>query len=227
MSDQSTLISQILKYINNKDLNIGDKLPSTLDLSKLFNVTPSKIRTALISLSSLGIIDIRPRAGSYLKALDSDVVSKMFSIFLTQGIDRNQSSVLNAYDFKTMIDTEIFQRACQYRSDDDLIKMKFILDKQKKEITSHENFILVDEEFHSFVATVSRNPLFSMMLELLQAMIRSDRMENDSLDLSTRNEIFKDHEKLFNAIKLQNKDSVIEVAKKHGDRRKLQLIKNL
>ena len=56
---QSDQVVEVLKeYIQQEDIQIGDRLPPELTMAKMLNVSRSTIREAIRTLSVLGIIEI-------------------------------------------------------------------------------------------------------------------------------------------------------------------------
>ena len=123
-----------------------------------------------------------------------------------------------------MVDSEIFPAAAKIRTEVELYQLSLILKKQQEAIDNLEGFIFCDEELHGYVAKITRNPLFVLLIEILQAMLRPDRIKNENYSLETRKEVLKDHEQLFQAIKDQDINLAREMARKHSNRRKIEIL---
>ncbi|MGC9064586.1 MAG: GntR family transcriptional regulator, partial [bacterium] len=71
--------SQIKEAILNRELQSGMKL--TIDLlSKMFNVSPTPIKEALVALEREGLIENKPRRGAFVTTLTLRDIEEIYSI---------------------------------------------------------------------------------------------------------------------------------------------------
>lgn len=71
---QNRIIERLLELIKEDQLEPGDKIPSEVALARRFGVSRSSIREAISQLQTRGVLEVRPRSGSYLRALTDDPV---------------------------------------------------------------------------------------------------------------------------------------------------------
>lgn len=65
------VVSEILKYIKNNNLQKGDKLPTEKELTELLQVSRTSVREALKILKANNIVNIIHGSGIYVNTLDS------------------------------------------------------------------------------------------------------------------------------------------------------------
>lgn len=86
------LATQNMKdYIHQNGLQAGDRLPSERRLCELLHVSRKTLRKVLADYERNRLIDRRGQAGTYLKALPSDLVAESNG---SEGIQRNMVSVM-------------------------------------------------------------------------------------------------------------------------------------
>ena len=57
---------KLLKYIQDKPVLSGEKIPNEFELSELFSVSRNTIREAVKILASKGVLDVRQGAGTFV-----------------------------------------------------------------------------------------------------------------------------------------------------------------
>ena len=67
------VVKQIFDSFKNNELKPGDKLPSEMELSKIFNVSRGTIREAMKYLENFGFISINPGSGTYINKTGFDL----------------------------------------------------------------------------------------------------------------------------------------------------------
>ena len=121
---QQSIISKLRDYIEYKNLEPGDKLPSERMLSERFEVSRSNIREAIQKLEFYGILKSRPQSGTFIANIGRVAMSGMLEDILR----------LEDPDFKSLVETRILlelktvKLAALRRTDEDLEKLKQALD---------------------------------------------------------------------------------------------------
>jgi DNA-binding FadR family transcriptional regulator len=68
--------NQVRNYLLEKGYKPGDRVEAEISLAKRFFVSRYKIRTALSTLTELGILERTPRRGTIVKSFDADSLSE-------------------------------------------------------------------------------------------------------------------------------------------------------
>jgi GntR family transcriptional repressor for pyruvate dehydrogenase complex len=209
----NTVALKLIQYIVDKNLPVGTKLPSIRELATLWDSNPSQVRTGLITLSALGIIDMHPRAGSFVKQLSSGDLDMLFVLFFRLGMLGKQEDVINLYSIKAMLDQEVFINAIKYRTNNDLYELEQNLARQEACIGDCAAFIETDEQFHVLLAKISRNSFVVFLLEAIQGMLRPYRNKNFTPAICR--ESWESHMVVFSAIESQNESDAEKIAVLH------------
>lgn len=204
---------KLIQYIVDNELAAGSRLPSIRELAALWDCNQSQIRTGLITLSALGIIDMHPRAGSFVKKLDASDIDTLFVLVFRLGMLGKDVETLNVYAVKTLLDKEIIQNAIHYRTDDDLFQLEENLARQATSIEDCDAFVAADEEFHLLMARITRNPVITFLLEAIQVMLRPYRHKSLSADICR--ESCRSHREIYEAIKKRDEVEGEKLAVQH------------
>lgn len=213
----NTAAYNLVQYIATNDLQIGAKLPSIRELATLLNCNKSQVRTGLITLSALGVIDMHPRAGAFVKRLAPGDLDTLFLLFFRFGMPGEQSDIINIYSVKTILDKEIFINAAKYRTESDIYKLEQNLARQALHLKDNAAYVDTDEEFHRQLAQIIRNPLLSFFQDSILVMLRPYRIKN--LTAEGNEESYGSHVAIFEAIKDQNLAEAERLATQHTMRR--------
>ena len=215
----------LMRYISAHELHQGSKLPSIRELADEWNTTPSVVRSALIKASMLGLIEMRPRSGSYVRAIDFSYIISWFALLFETTLLLKHPNLLDLYDLKTVLEAGMFHTAAQTRTPEDVFTLKkILLELSEKDHTKDRvEIVALDEQFHLTVARMTRNPLYEALLSAIQAMLREERLSQDFYEQHF-NEQTEDHRRLFEAVRDGAAEEAEAVAKKHSERRKESLL---
>ena len=217
-----TIALKLMEYIVDKGLAAGTRLPSIRELASLWDCNASQVRTGLISLTALGIIDMHPRAGSFVRQLAPDDLDRLFVLFFRLGMFGRQTDTINLYAIKALLDRETFLNAVKYRTDTDLLELEENLARQALALEDGKAFVDADEGFHLRLARIIRNPLVVFLLEAVQGMLRPYRYENFGPEICK--ESYQGHLKIFRAIKTQDEVDAEKIAVLHTQPRLKRLL---
>lgn len=221
VSQEDSLLQELIKHISKHGLSVGDKLPSIRTLAESFGCTQSQVRSTLLRAEALGLITIHPRSGCYVKSLSLGSMLQTFCLIFGS-IGTDQMSLVELYDVKTALETAIVKDVALIRTESELLNMKNIIQQQEKAI-SKEEMISLDEKFHLYLATVSRNTFFYSLLSVILSMLHEARMGFNDYT-SNYDEVIADHKQIYEAVKAKDENKAYEFARVHANRRKNRLL---
>lgn len=128
--------------------------PGTLIQEKLladeFNVSRTPIREAILKLEQIGLIEVRPRIGTYVSQIDL-------------------ASVKYAYEIKKNLEAFAAELAAKRAETEQIEELFEILARFEKYdiVVDYKECIKDDQRFHKIVRDAAKNPLLSEILEVL------------------------------------------------------------
>ena len=146
----NTHIFDILKErIINLELKPGDPIQEK-ELVEEFGVSRTPVREALIKLSQIGLIETRPRVGTFVTQIDL-------------------KSVKNAYEVKKNLEGLAAELAAKRASEDEIGELFEIIDRFSGYdiVEDYKLCINDDQRFHQIVRQASNN---EMLIEILDQL---------------------------------------------------------
>lgn len=164
---------RLVELMRNGDFKAGDKLPTEQNLMAMFGVGRSSVRAAIQSLVALGIIELRPGLGSFVRPLSIDDV-----ISLVQGaVQLDYSTALHLHEVRAMLETTAARLAAQRRTPGDLEEMRRQIDRYNVELDAGnlEGSIEADISFHRALVASAKNPVLISLLDSISDVLRDHR----------------------------------------------------
>lgn len=196
------IVEQIKDMISRGELEPGQKLPSEREMSESMGVSRASVREALTALEALGILDIRPGEGTFVKQTN---ISEIFEpLALVLAVERTPGAQL--MEVRRVLETESAALAAMRASEANLTKIGENLDKMKN-ASSIQQAVEYDLKFHFAIAEATQNTILLRIMntvaDLMHHTFRSDR---EKLYASPNNgkQILSEHTAIYTAIKNRN-----------------------
>lgn len=149
MQYKDKIFEEIKRRIIDMEYKPGDII-NEKELIDEFNVSRTPIREAILKLSQIGLIDIKPRVGTFVSQIDI-------------------SQVKYAYEIKKNLEGLAAELASTRATDKEIKELFTIIERFKNYdiVNDYKECIKDDQLFHKIVRTSSRNPLLIEMLDEL------------------------------------------------------------
>ena len=184
---------ELMKYILQKPVKPGQKIPNEFELAEKFGVGRSTIREAVKGLVSRGILEVRRGSGTSLSKTNSLVEDPLgFG-----KIEDKYELALQLFEVRLMIEPEIAAIACKNASDEDLVHLKKLCDETEELYLGGHNHIKKDIEFHTFIAKCSKNQVVEILLPVIHTAVLTFANVTHRL---LRDETIRTHRAINNAI---------------------------
>jgi len=189
---------RIKDYIQENQLNPGDRLPTEKELSEMFGVSRTPVREALSVLEASGLTISKQGGGSMIQ--EASLTNVMEE---TQFEFVDAQEVLNLLETRMILETEAARLAALRANDENLVHIKEQLDRLKNTQKDHHVGHQEDIDFHLAIAKASHNPILYQnienMLRLYEKAIRFSLMKNMGIS-EKRAQVLKEHEQIYDAI---------------------------
>jgi len=213
----------ILDFIVDGKYRDNDMLPPERILCEELGVSRTVVREAIKSLETRGILTVIHGKGIKVNPSDSHDIANAFMLYLRR--ENKEASLGDLMEVRFAIETEVARLAARHANDEDLTKLRAIIQDMATVLDDVEKFTFLDIDFHRNLAIISRNILFITIAEALVIPLRHSREETVSAEdnvLAHRqhNDICKsieqhDHE-LAGRQMLEHLKHVEEVLREHG-----------
>ncbi|WP_339919389.1 FadR/GntR family transcriptional regulator [uncultured Flavobacterium sp.] len=207
------IIAKIRDYINYKNLEPQDKLPSERMLSEKFGASRSSVRDAIQKLEFYGILKSIPQSGTFVANIGKIAINGIIDDILRLGTS----------DFKSLVETRILielktvRLAATRRTEEDLVNIKAALDAYADKVVTGEDAVQEDLIFHLAIAKASGNSTINSLMLIITPEILTnfekyhvcDKNESDGI------ERIKEHTEVYDAIVAQNPQLAKQKMKEH------------
>jgi GntR family transcriptional repressor for pyruvate dehydrogenase complex len=166
---------KLVALIRDGRLQEGHKLPTEPQLSAMFGVGRSSVREAVQSLIGLGMVEMRPGRGAYVKRLSlNDLVQ-----LIDGAVRLEYGAALQLHEVRAMIEITAARLAAARRTDDDLARMReAIVDYRIADhLSNREGQIDADLAFHRAVVQATHNEVLVKVLESISGLLREHRRQ--------------------------------------------------
>ena len=146
---------QLMKYILDNQIAIGEKIPNEFELAGIFDV------------GSRGILEVRRGDGTYVIStvyMENDVLG------FGQIKDRYQLA-LDLFDVRLMIEPEIVKWACRKETKEQIAKLRELCNEVERLYKQGYNHIQKDIEFHSYLAKLSGNMVVERLIPVINTSV--------------------------------------------------------
>lgn len=161
LSDQ--IQERLIEMIRAGGLAPGDILPSERELMARYRVGRPAIREAMQRLQHVGLVEIRhgerPRVARPSIASLVDQVGMSIRHLL----DHSDASLDHLKEARTELEARMAGIAAARRADDDIRRLREIVDDQAAARADTERFLDLDAAFHRDIAAISGNPIFEVL----------------------------------------------------------------
>lgn len=207
---QIDLGSEFLNFILSSGYEPGETLPTIKDLSgpDHLAVSTSKVREQLEVARALGIVDVKSRTGTQLKAFSFAPPVRLAALYAI-GQDENSFEPFN--DFRIGIEQAFWHRACHSMTDHSKKIMQDALEQAQHKLVSHPIRIPIEEHrrFHLAMYSQLDNAFVLGFLEAYWDAYDAITA-NHYADYHYLQEVWQYHKQIFDAICVSNYDAALE-----------------
>jgi GntR family transcriptional repressor for pyruvate dehydrogenase complex len=165
------VVSYVRQLIESGESKAGDKLPPERELARLIGVSRATVRAGLQSLATVGVVDSRRGAGTFVAEgpplLDVNPLS-LFSAL--HGIPRAE-----LFEARRVIEIDLAGLAAERARGEELAVISEEVMEMFSAIDDVHRFLVHDIRFHRAVATAARNPLLAAIMEMVADLFYDQR----------------------------------------------------
>ncbi|MEF2246016.1 MULTISPECIES: FadR/GntR family transcriptional regulator [unclassified Paenibacillus] len=197
------VVKQLQQQISSGNLQEGDKIPTEPELMEMLGVGRSTVREAVHVLVHAGLLEKKQGYGTFLRKKPT------IQEPLAQRLHR--AEIIEVYEVRKMLELEISRLAASRRDEEDLRKMREILDIRGAALKrgDRDQYVKSDIEFHMALAIASKNAviidLFRTFSDVLLNTMYKLEKEYSEHDPHTYY-----HEQIYEAVKQQDAELAVK-----------------
>lgn len=167
------VVAHVRGMLDRSELKAGDRLPAERELARELGVSRPSLRAGLRSLAVMGVVQIRPGAGSYIAAgppaLGSDALSFQAAL---HGFTRDQM-----FEARLVLEVAAAGMAADRATSDRLMVISDETTGMFASMDDRQAFLLHDIAFHRAVAAACDNPILSSLVDMVSELFRRQRRQ--------------------------------------------------
>ncbi len=205
---------QLEQAIRSGRFQAGDELPSEKDLMAAFDVGRPAVRDALLVLQTEGLVTIQHgKRARVADQAESGIVRRAEQI-LTRAYAQSDRLIEDIKEARLALEVAMVRKAASVANDDDMGRLREALDRNRRAISSRDDFLRSDIAFHRTIASITGNRIFeeasALILEWL-ARFRVDMVHVEGANLISHDE----HAAIAEAIFSHDQDRAAEAMMRH------------
>ncbi|MEP1934009.1 MAG: FCD domain-containing protein [Roseibium sp.] len=158
------VVAALEAQIVSGQLKNREPLPAERELMEQFGTSRTVIREAISKLSSLGLVETRPRFRPIVRKPDYATVLNACGN-VVQHLLADKTGIKNLYDSRVFVERTLVRDAAMSAQKDDILDLKTALEQNKKAISDSDEFFRTDIAFHGVLYRIPKNPIFPAIHE--------------------------------------------------------------
>jgi GntR family transcriptional regulator, transcriptional repressor for pyruvate dehydrogenase complex len=189
------VMERLVEYIRQAGLGAGDPLPSQHELARQLSVSRPILREAMQGLASVGLIEIRPGSGCYVR--DPHVDEDPESLIAIQ----THETALELLEARLLVEVELAGLAVSRATANDFERMETILNRLRRAVNRGQLSSPITGDFHQALARAGHNTVLYRMAQLLakQRVEQGLRVELALPDVVAGE--YESHRRLYDAVR--------------------------
>jgi DNA-binding FadR family transcriptional regulator len=148
---------QLAAPIRSGELKPGDALPSERELARRLAVSRPTIREAITTLEVMGLVEVRPGSGVYVREAAGQGMS----------LPENVPGPFELLEARKTLEPEVAAFAANRISDEQIEKLRLLLRRFGEPGLEAGDVEKIDKEFHMLIAEATRNSALSGLVRWL------------------------------------------------------------
>ncbi len=206
----SAIAKRLLEIFTSGAIEAGTRLPPERQLAATLEVGRSAVREALAALEILGIVDVRPGSGTYLRGNASELLPQT----LSWGLMIGEPKTLELIEVRGALEIYAARLAATRMTDDELVSLGQRVDEMRASVGDFKRFVEADLQFHLELARSTDN---GVLLDLLQSIRSLLRVWVDRAVQDTRHaeDAIREHAAVHAAIATRDPDAAASAMAVH------------
>jgi Transcriptional regulators len=180
-SAAAAVARRLLDLVTSGELEPGTRLPPERQLAATLEVGRSAVREALAALEVLGLVDVRPGSGTYLRGS----VSELLPQSLSWGILIGRRSTTELIEVRGALEIYSARLAAERMPDAAVARLGEHVDRMRASTDDPPAFVEADLAFHHDLAASVDNTVLLDLLQIIRSLLRvwADRAVDDAAEI--------------------------------------------
>jgi GntR family transcriptional repressor for pyruvate dehydrogenase complex len=216
-SVERTVVRLLLDFINKHRLEHGDKIPSERDLALRFDVGRNAVREAIVTLTTLRILETRPNSGVYLRQATNESSVEALLMLSNAGVSPSYEEIRESMEAREILELRAIELACERRTYLNLEALRQVNDAMKQVVDAGGNITELDTQFHIELASAAQNKIVVRILNTFY-ILSAPRRKVLFADPKRAKIALREHISIVNALEASDAVRARQIVEKHIQR---------
>lgn len=166
------VFQRLKRLIVEGGLKPGGLMPSERDLMARFGVGRPAIREAMQQLASMGLVEINHGERARILELTPHSLMKQVDQSAQIMLSLSNDSLEHLKTARIFFERGMAREAALKATDGDLALLRQTLEEQRQALGDADRFITADMRFHTQIAAISKNPIFTAVSEAMLGWLK-------------------------------------------------------
>ena len=143
------IVRSILGYLQERNLQPGDRPPSERALAERLGVGRNALREALATLTTLRVVEARPNSGIYLRRVSTESSFETLVLLADMGASPTPAEIAESLEVRGALEQMAVRLACTRRDDADLKRIAANIERTERVLKEGGNISDDDTDFIS------------------------------------------------------------------------------
>ena len=213
-SEASALVvAHVRGQLDRGELKGGDRLPAERELARALGVSRPSLRAGLRSLAEMGVVIIRPGAGSFIAGgppvFGADALRFQAAL---HGFTRDQM-----FQARQVLEVAVAGLAARHATPEDMIAVSEEATGMFASLDDPQDFLGHDISFHRAVAAASGNPILSALVNMVAEQFREQRARSIS-NARDLKQAADEHRAIYVALRARDAERASRAMRDHLER---------
>jgi GntR family transcriptional repressor for pyruvate dehydrogenase complex len=162
---------QILDWVHESGLQLGDRLPPERELATRLGVSRATVSQALVAMEVVGVVSVRHGDGAVL--VESSGPSKV-----VEALRRHAQRLPDIIEAREALESKLAGLAAVRRTEEDLAHIDEALAVMAGDIAAGGRGVEGDELFHAAVTAAGHSALLQRLMGEISDLVRETRIES-------------------------------------------------
>jgi DNA-binding FadR family transcriptional regulator len=193
-------------------LSEGDRIPSERALMDMFGTGRPSVREAIFSLQKKGLLTANPGNIPRVQSPDARSMLREMTSAVHQYLRRPQG-MRNLQQARSLLEAGLARTAARMAGDEDVRRLEAILRRNERAKTT-EAFVETDMAFHSAIAAISGNDIFTALNQSMTEWLAEQRRVSASSGVDPA-DVTRQHRAIFEAISARDEEAAWTTMEDH------------
>ena len=204
------IVRQVKGMIAEGRLRSGDQLPPERDLAEKFVVSRTSVREALRALESLGLIEIRPGEGTFVRKISVETLVEPLALIMAS----QREAIGELFEARRLLEPSIAALAAVRATPEEIRELERILEQQAAQIAAGNTGLGEDAAFHAAIGAAAHNRAITRIAHAIMDLLTQSREESlNTPGRPTRSH--EDHRRIVAAITARDEEAAREAMVEH------------